>query len=51
MDAHLKRLLKSAELLGMELEFSTAALAEAVQTTVRQNRLGRGLVKILAYWG
>lgn len=51
MDAHLQRLLKSAELLGMELEFSTAALAEAVQTTVRENRLGRGLVKILAYWG
>jgi branched-chain amino acid aminotransferase len=51
MDAHLKRLLKSAELLGMELGFSTAALAEAVQTTVRENRLGRGLVKIIAYWG
>jgi branched-chain amino acid aminotransferase len=51
MDAHLKRLLKSAELLGMELGFSTAALAEAVQTTVRENRLRRGLVKILAYWG
>jgi branched-chain amino acid aminotransferase len=50
MDAHLKRLLKSAELLGMELEFSSAALAEAVQTTVRENHLGRGLVKILAYW-
>ena len=51
MDAHLKRLLKSAELLGMALEYSTAALAEAVQTTVRENRLERGLVKILAYWG
>jgi len=51
LDAHLKRLLKSAELLGMELGFSTAALAEAVQTTVRENRLRRGLVKILAYWG
>ena len=51
MDAHLKRLLKSAELLGMALEYSTAALAEAVQSTVRENRLERGLVKILAYWG
>jgi len=51
MDAHLKRLLKSAELLGMDLGFSAQALAEAVQTTVRANRLGRGLVKILAYWG
>ena len=51
MDAHLKRLMKSAELLGMELGFSSAALAEAIQTTVRENRLGRGLVKIIAYWG
>jgi branched-chain amino acid aminotransferase len=51
MDAHLKRLLKSAELLGMELDYSAAALAEAIRTTVRENRLERGLVKILAYWG
>ena len=35
----------------MALEYSTAALAEAVQSTVRENRLERGLVKILAYWG
>jgi branched-chain amino acid aminotransferase len=24
---------------------------EAIKTTVRENRLGRGLIKILAYWG
>ncbi|UCD79189.1 MAG: aminotransferase class IV [Desulfobacterales bacterium] len=51
MDAHLSRLMKSAELLGMKLDFSAAALAEAIQTIVRENKLGRGLVKILAYWG
>jgi branched-chain amino acid aminotransferase len=51
MDQHLKRLMKSAELLEMKLEFSAQTLAEAAKATVRENRLGRGLVKILAYWG
>jgi branched-chain amino acid aminotransferase len=51
MDAHLKRLMKSAELLGMQPAFSTETLVEAIKTTVRENRLRRGLVKILAYWG
>jgi branched-chain amino acid aminotransferase len=50
MDEHLKRLMKSAELLEMELAFSTATLVEAIKATVRENRLGRGLIKILAYW-
>lgn len=50
LDEHLKRLMKSAELLGMELAFSTEALVAAIKTSVRENRLGRGLVKILAYW-
>ena len=51
MDQHLKRLMKSAELLEMKLEFSPDTLAEAAKATVRENRLGRGLMKILAYWG
>ena len=51
MDEHLKRLMKSAELLGMELAFSTETLVKAIKTTVQENQLGRGLVKILAYWG
>jgi branched-chain amino acid aminotransferase len=51
MDEHLKRLMKSAELLEMELAFSTEALVEAIKTTVRENQLGRGLIKILAFWG
>lgn len=51
MDEHLKRLMRSAELLSMKPAYSTEALVEAIKTTVRENRLGRGLVKMLAYWG
>ena len=51
MDEHIKRLLKSAQLLGMEMAYSAEEIVEAVKTTVNANRLGRGLVKMLAYWG
>ena len=51
MDDHLKRLMKSAELLGMELAYSTEEIIEAVKATVRANRIGRGIIKILAFWG
>ena len=51
MDEHLKRLMKSIELLEMQTAFSTAALVEAVKATVRENGLRRGLIKILVFWG
>jgi len=51
MDEHLQRLKKSADLLGMELAYSTEEIVEAVKTTVNVNHLGRGIVKILAFWG
>ncbi len=51
MDEHLKRLMRSAELLGMEIAYSTEEIIDAVTETVRANAIGRGLVKILAYWG
>jgi branched-chain amino acid aminotransferase len=51
MDQHLKRLQRSAELLGMNLAYSRGEIAEAVAETVKVNRMGRGLVKLLAYWG
>lgn len=51
MDEHLKRLMKSAELLEMEIAYSTEEIIDAVTETVRANGIGRGLVKILAYWG
>jgi len=51
MDLHLNRLMRSAELLGMDTGYSTRQIEEAVAETVRVNNIGRGLVKILAYWG
>ncbi len=51
MDRHLDRLMRSAELLGMQTAYSRREIAEAVAETVRANNIGRGLVKILAYWG
>jgi len=51
MDEHIKRLMKSAELLDMQMAYSAEEIVEAVKTTVKVNGLGRGLVKMLAYWG
>ena len=51
MDEHLKRLMKSADLLEMNMAYSQDQIAKAVADTVKVNRMGRGLVKILAYWG
>ena len=51
MDEHLKRLQRSAELLDMELAYSAQEIIEAVAETVRTNVTGRGLIKIMAYWG
>jgi len=51
MDEHIKRLMKSAELLEMQMAYSAEEVAEAVKATVKVNALGRGLVKMLAYWG
>ena len=51
MDEHIKRLMKSAELLEMQMAYSAEEIVAAVKTTVKVNRLGRGIVKMLAYWG
>lgn len=51
LDDHLARLMKSAELLGMELAYSTEEIIEAIKATVKANGIGRGIIKILAYWG
>ncbi len=51
MDMHLKRLAQTAKLLGMELKFSMDDIAAATIQLCRLNRSGRGIVKILAYWG
>jgi len=51
MDDHLKRLMKSAELLEMELAYNTEEIVEAVKASVKANDLGRGIIKIMAFWG
>ncbi len=51
MDEHIKRLMNSAELLGMQMAYEPEEIIEAAKSTVNINQLGRGLVKILAYWG
>ncbi len=43
--------MKSAELLEMELAYSTEEIIEGVKATVKANRIGRGIIKILAFWG
>lgn len=50
MDEHLKRLKHSADLLGMEMSCTEEEIAAAVAQTVRVNHLGRGIIKIMAYW-
>ncbi len=51
MDKHLDRLFHSADLLGMELGSSREAIEDGVKKTVRENKISRGLVKLVAYWG
>ena len=51
MDEHLKRLRRSADLLGMEMAYDEAQIADAVAETVHANGIGRGLIKVMAYWG
>ena len=51
MDQHLKRLMRSVELLEMEIPYTPDELSEAVAETVRVNNLGRGVIKLMAFWG
>lgn len=51
MDEHLKRLRHSADLLEMEPGFSEEEIGAGVAQVVQANGVGRGLIKIMAYWG
>ena len=51
MDEHFKRLMRSLELLEMEIPYTPDELAAAVAETVRVNKLGRGVIKLMAFWG
>lgn len=51
MDAHMRRMENTLRLLEMELKFSTKEISEAVATLAEVNKVERGLVKVMAYWG
>lgn len=51
LDCHLARLARSAELLDMVVRYSDEEITAAIAETVRRNNVGRGLVKVMAYWG
>lgn len=50
-DEHLKRLETSLEGLEMTLAYSPDEIMEATSRVVAANGIGRGLIKILGYWG
>jgi branched-chain amino acid aminotransferase len=50
-DAHIRRLMKTAELLGMKLAYGPGEILQAVKEAIRANDMQSGMVKILAYWG
>jgi len=49
LDTHLERLFQSARFLGMEIPLTTEKLQETVKETVRRNRIGKGVIKILGF--
>ncbi|NNF98203.1 MAG: hypothetical protein HKM93_02405 [Desulfobacteraceae bacterium] len=51
MDRHLQRLAQSARLLGMEIKYSPAEIETGIKQAVLACGMGRGVVKIMAYWG
>ena len=50
LQAHIRRLFKSAELLNMELPLSEQEFYEAVAGTVKRNDLQQGVIKIICYY-
>ena len=51
MDRHLDRLFRSAELLGMQPGWNREQIAAGVKQAVQTNGIGRGLIKLMAFWG
>lgn len=51
MDDHLKRLVQTKTLLGMELGYSITDIKAAVSQLAKANNFKTGIVKILAFWG
>lgn len=50
LEAHIDRLLRSAELLDMTLPYSKGALYEAVAGTIKRNQLRQGYVKLICFY-
>ena len=50
-DEHLKRLETSLDRLEMSLVYDSDEIMEATSRVVEANGMGRGLIKILGYWG
>ncbi len=51
LDDHVKRLFRSAELVHMPLPYSMKKFKDAVKETVRVNKIEKGMVKLMCYYG
>ncbi len=51
MDKHIDRLFRTAELLEMQMGYSKDQLIEGIKESVKANKVTRGLVKIMAFYG
>jgi len=51
LDAHLDRLERTADLLGMDLPMDREGFTEAIFHTVRANNVENGYVKLICYYG
>lgn len=50
LDAHIDRLLRSAELLDMELPYSKEDFCKTVVETVKRNGIQKGVIKIICFY-
>ena len=50
LEAHVDRLMRSADLLEMELPYSKQALCDAVAATIKRNGLDQGFVKLICFY-
>ena len=50
LDEHIKRLMRSAGFLDMQLPLSESQIMEAVKDTVRRNELKSGFIKIVCFY-
>ena len=51
MDKHFERLMRSAELLEMDMAYTAEDMAAGVAEAVKTNNIKRGLIKMMSYFG